>query len=38
MAGVRIETDHLGEGVVLHFGEQMQPVEPLQVVEPVAVL
>ena len=38
MAGVRIEADHLGEGVVLHFGEQMQPVEPLQVVEAVAVL
>ena len=38
MAGVGVEADHLGEGVVLHFGQQMQPVEPLQVVEPVAVL
>ena len=38
MAGVGIEADHLGEGVVLHFGEQMQAVEPLQVVEAVAVL
>ena len=38
MAGVGVEADHLGEGVVLHFGEQMQAVEPLQVVEAVAVL
>ena len=38
MAGVGVEADHLGEGVVLHFGQQMQAVEALQVVEPVAVL
>ena len=38
MAGVGVEADHLGEGVVLHFGEQMQAVEALQVVEAVAVL
>ena len=35
---VGIAHDHCGEGIVLHFAEQMQAVEPLEVVEPVAVL
>ena len=38
MRRVGVAHDHLGEGVVLHLAEQMQAVEPLQVVEAVAVL
>ena len=38
MRRVCIAHDHGGEGVVLHFAEQVQSVEPLQVVEAVAVL
>ena len=38
VAGVGIEADQLGEGVVLHLREQVQAVEALQVVETVAVL
>ena len=38
MTSVCIEADDLGESVVLHFGKEMQAVEALQVVEPVAVL
>ena len=35
---VGVAHDHRGEGVVLHLAEQVQAVEPLQVVEAVAVL
>ena len=35
---VGVAHDHCGEGIVLHFAEQMQAVEPLQVVEAIAVL
>ena len=38
MGRVGIAHDQRGEGVVLHFAEQMQAVEALQVVEPIAVL
>ena len=38
MRRVGVAHDHRGEGVVLHLAEQMQAVEPLQVVEAVAVL
>jgi hypothetical protein len=35
---VRVGHDHFGERVVLHFAEQVQAVQALQVVEAVAVL
>ena len=38
MRRVGVAHDHGGEGVVLHLAEQMQAVEPLQVVEAVAAL
>ena len=38
MRRVGVAHDHGGEGIVLHLAEQVQAVEPLQVVEAVAVL
>ena len=38
MRRVGVAHDHAGEGIVLHLAEQMQAVEPLQVVEAVAAL
>ena len=38
MRRVGVAHDHGGEGIVFHLAEQMQAVEPLQVVEAVAVL
>ena len=38
MRRVGVAHDHRGEGVVLHLAEQVQTVEPLQVVEAVAAL
>ena len=38
MGRIRVAHDHGGERVVLHFAEQMQAVEPLQVIEAVGVL
>ena len=38
MRRVGVAHDHGGEGVAFHLAEQVQAVEPLQVVEAVAVL
>ena len=38
MRRIGIAHDHRGEGVVLHFAEQMQAVEALQIIEAIAVL
>ena len=38
MRRIRVAHDHAGEGIVLHLAEQVQAVEPLQVVEAVAAL
>ena len=38
MRRVGVAHDHGGEGIVLHFAEQMQAVEPLQVIEAITVL
>src|SRR5262245_33737361 len=38
MRRIRIPHDQRGKGVVLHFAEQMQAVEALQIVEAVAAL
>ena len=38
MCRVGVPHDHCGEGVVLHLAEQVQAVEPLQIVEAVAIL
>ena len=38
MRGIGVAHDHAGKGVVLHFAEQVQAVEALQVIEAVAAL
>ena len=38
MRRIGVPHDHGGEAVVLHFAEQVQTVEPLQIVEAVAAL
>ena len=38
MRRVGVAHDHRGEGVGLHLAEQVQPIEPLQIVEAVAAL